>query len=71
MKLYLNSILISVGAILLPGMLARMAKKCGKLNKLKIMCNLDNVKPFIELFKDMGDPDHHERIPPTEAYEAL
>lgn len=57
----------SVG-VLLPGMLARAAKKCEKLNKLKSYCNLDNVKPFIELFKDMSDPDHHERIPPTEAY---
>ena len=57
----------SVG-VLLPSMLAGVAKKNGKLNELKSYCNLANVKPFIELFKDMSDPDHHERIPPSEAY---
>lgn len=54
--------------ILLPGMLARSAKKHNKLNELKKLIHSGPIKAFMELFKDMSDPDHHERIDPTEAY---
>lgn len=56
----------SVG-ILFPGILVRIAKRFKKMKELQKMMHNNQVKPFIELFKDMADPDHHERIPPKEA----
>ena len=37
-------------------------------NQLKKFIHDNKVKPFIELFKDMSNPDYFNRIKPDEAY---
>ena len=52
---------------LIPGLLIKYAKKFNKMKELKKLINIKEIKPFIELFKDMCDPDHFNRISPSEA----
>ena len=58
----------SVG-ILIPSMLARFAKSHNKLSKLSKLLLEKEIKPFIELFKDMSEPNNHDRLRPTDAYQ--
>lgn len=56
----------SVG-ILLPYMLCKISKKHGKLSQLKKYSELNTVKPFMELFKSMCEPDSENRMKPGDA----
>ena len=58
----------SVG-ILIPAMLARLAKSHNKLSQLKKLLVEKEIKPFMELFKDMSEPNNHDRLRPTDAYQ--
>lgn len=58
----------SVG-VLIPYALARLAKKYNQLKSFLNYINKDNiVKPFFELFKNMSEPDFHNRLNPIDAY---
>ena len=37
------------------------------MKELKKLINIKEIKPFIELFKDMCEPDYFNRISPSEA----
>ena len=58
----------SVG-ILIPAMLARLAKSHNKLSQLKKLLMEKEIKPFMELFKDMSDPNNYDRLNPIDAYQ--
>ncbi len=54
--------------ILFPLFLVRTAKKQNKIKQIKKLIQDPAIKPFINLFKDMCDPDHYNRIKPHDAY---
>ena len=56
----------SVG-VLIPIMLYRIAKSMGHLRKFKEYCKDSKIKPFMDLFKQMCEPDHFNRINPDNA----
>lgn len=58
----------SVG-ILIPTMLARFAKSHNKLSQLKKLLMEKEIKPFMELFKDMSEPNNYDRLNPIDAYQ--
>lgn len=58
----------SVG-ILIPTMLARFAKSHHKLSQLKKLLMEKEIKPFMELFKDMSEPNNYDRLNPIDAYQ--
>lgn len=58
----------SVG-ILIPAMLARLAKSHNKLSQLKKLLMEKEIKPFMELFKDMSEPNNYYRLNPIDAYQ--
>jgi serine/threonine protein kinase len=58
----------SVG-ILIPAMLARLAKSHNKLSQLKKLLMEKEIKPFMELFKDMSEPNNYDRLNPIDAYQ--
>jgi len=55
--------------MLIPSCLCKLAKKHGKMNKLKNMLHNEPVKSFIALFKHMTEPDYFNRIYPIDAYD--
>jgi len=57
----------SVG-MLIPGTLCKISKKHGSVKKLIKLVGSDKVKSFMDLFKDMTEPDHSNRMKPDEAY---
>ena len=56
----------SVG-ILLPYMLCKVSKKQGKISQCKKYSQSKSVKPFMELFKSMCEPDCENRMKPGDA----
>jgi len=58
----------SIG-VLIPSMLTRLANSHNKLGKLSSLIKEYEISPFIELFKDMSEPDNHDRITPVKAYQ--
>jgi len=58
----------SVG-ILIPAMLARLAKSHNKLSQLKKLLMEKEIKPFMDLFKDMSEPNNYDRLNPIDAYQ--
>ena len=56
----------SVG-ILLPYMLCKVSRKQGKVSQLKKYSQSKYVKPFMELFKSMCEPDCENRMKPGDA----
>jgi hypothetical protein len=50
-------------------MLTRLANSHNKLGKLSSLIKEYEISPFIELFKDMSEPDNHDRITPVKAYQ--
>ena len=53
--------------ILLPYILCKVSKKLGKLSQFKKYSQSKSVKPFMELFKSMCDPDCENRMKPDDA----
>lgn len=54
--------------ILVPYILLRIAKSYNKLHTLKKLLLEKEIKPFIDLFKSMCEPDNKERLNPLDAY---
>ena len=50
-------------------MLARFAKSHNKLSQLKKLLMEKEIKPFMELFKDMSEPNNYDRLNPIDAYQ--
>ena len=50
--------------MLIPCILCKLAKKYGKMKQLKRVIHLSKVNSFIDLFKDMTEPDNFNRIKP-------
>ena len=51
--------------MLIPCILCKLAKKHGKMKQLKRVIHLSKVNSFIDLFKDMTEPDNFNRIKPN------
>lgn len=58
----------SIG-ILIPSILANLAKSYNKLSKLNNLLMEKEIKPFIELFKNMSEPNNYDRLNPIDAYQ--
>ena len=58
----------SIG-ILVPSMITNLAKSYNKLSQLNKLLMVKEIKPFIELFKSMSEPDNKERLKPLDAYQ--
>ena len=54
--------------ILIPSILANLAKSYNKLSKLNNLLMEKEIKPFIELFKNMSEPNNYDRLNPIDAY---
>ena len=50
--------------MLIPCILCKLAKKHGKMKQLKHVIHLSKVKSFIDLFKEMTEPDNYNRLKP-------
>jgi len=55
--------------MLIPCILCKLAKKYGKMKQLKRVIHLSKVNSFIDLFKDMTEPDNFNRIKPNTCLE--
>jgi serine/threonine protein kinase len=55
--------------ILIPSMLARLAKSHNKITQLTNLLLEKEIQPFMELFKCMSDPDNYVRLRPIDAYQ--
>jgi serine/threonine protein kinase len=54
--------------MLIPSTLCKLAKKYSKMNQLKKLVTSSKINSFIDLFKHMTEPNHYDRIKPSNVY---